>query len=236
MKKIYIIFWILLIGLTGAITIIATRKLSNNVNPAVKSTDNKPNLIDNAEFSREIVDLQKEWSNLNIMLNSLTAQAPVKNIPAPKTSAIAPQQSESSSQADDPFAELKKRRAEIDRQQENQNENTPPANPLTEEEQREKQQKFRQRLIETTAQRLNLSDYQQTEFINALAERNRKLSETISRFRSGQTTYDRVRPEVDKIRAEADEKLKTLLTPQQYGDYKGMEGSRMMGRELRGDE
>ncbi|MBI4713512.1 MAG: hypothetical protein HY762_09480 [Planctomycetes bacterium] len=229
MKKSYLIIWVLLIGLTGIITLIATRKLPDTPRQASKSTENKPKPEASAEFSQRVADLQKDWTNLNLMLNSLTVQVPAKTAP--------PQQTETPPRSDDPFAELKKRRAELDNQQGNQSNNTPPVNPPTESEQREKQQKFRQWLIETTAKRLNLADYQQVEFIKIFAERNQKLSETIGRFRGGQMTYDQVSPEVDKIRAETDEKLKATLSAQQYEEYKRMEGNKMMGgRILKGDE
>jgi hypothetical protein len=97
------------------------------------------------------------------------------------------------------------------------------------EEQIEKfNEQLRQRLgkrIEDLAKSLNLNDYQQQEFSKILSERGNKTIELFSKFRVQELSAEEFRDKRETLRNEANEKVKQILLPQQYDQYKKVEPS-----------
>jgi len=88
----------------------------------------------------------------------------------------------------------------------------------------ERRKQSLQRQIEVYAKKLNLNDYQKQEFGEVFKEKYTKSIKVTSQRRAGKINGDQMRVALGQIRKEYDDRLKYILSPDQYQQLK--KGSR----------
>jgi hypothetical protein len=110
---------------------------------------------------------------------------------------------------------------------------------LQQKEREEQQKRFNEQLqqrlarrIEEFAKTLNLTEYQTQELSKSLTERGNKTIELFTKFRTQEISAEEFRTQRDTVRNETNEKIKSILLPDQYEQYLKAESN--LSRELNG--
>jgi len=86
------------------------------------------------------------------------------------------------------------------------------------------------RIIDGFAKAQNLNDYQKQELSKIITDRLNKNMELANQVRSPDANREELRTKMETLRNESNEKVKSILLPQQYEEYKKIESQFGVGR------